>query len=345
MPGTEFDRRVGNVRGFNRFYTSKIGVLQERYLKGPFSLTEARVLYELAHCTASSATALAKDLELDAGYLSRILGGFEKGGLLVRKRAKSDGRKRVLSLTARGLRAFAKIDADAKTKIGEMLEGLSTADQERLVGSMQAIESLLNGVARSRDGTLQRVAAARTARTEPRPPGIVKGHLGAKTANTTTYELRHHRPGDMGWVVQRHGALYAQEYGWDERFEALVAEIVAEFIRNYDPTRERCWIAEMDGVSVGSVFLVKKSETTAKLRLLLVEPRARGRGIGGRLVDECIRFAVAAGYRKITLWTNHTLVAARSLYEKAGFQLVDEEPHTQFGEGLIGQTWELKLST
>jgi DNA-binding MarR family transcriptional regulator len=220
------------------------------------------VLYELAHREASSATDLAKDLELDAGYLSRILGGFEKRGLLVRKRAKSDGRKRVLGLTARGLRAFAKIDADAKTEIGEMLAGLSTADQARLVGSMQAIECLLNGVARSRDGTLQPVAAARAARLRhgrTRPPGIMKAHLGAKTANSTTYELRPHRPGDMGWVVQRHGALYAEEYGWDERFEALVAEIVAEFIRNYDPKRERCWIAEMDGVSVGSVFLVKKS--------------------------------------------------------------------------------------
>jgi GNAT superfamily N-acetyltransferase len=190
-----------------------------------------------------------------------------------------------------------------------MLAGLPLAEQARLVESMQAIESL----------------------------------LGPKTAGITAYQLRQHRPGDMGWVVHRHGALYAQEYRWDERFEALVAVIVAEFIKNYDPKRERCWIAEMDFDIVGSVFLVKKSEHTARLRLLLVEPRARGHGLGGRLVDECVRFARTAGYRKITLWTNHVLVAARSLYEKAGFQLVNEEPHDLFGQALIGQTWELRL--
>jgi DNA-binding MarR family transcriptional regulator/GNAT superfamily N-acetyltransferase len=309
MAGTELDQRLEIVRGFNRFYTSKIGVLQERYLKGPFSLAQARVLYELAHRRTSTAAALAKDLGLDAGYLSRILGGFQKQGMLGRKPVEADGRKHALCLTARGQRAFAKINADARVEIGAMLLGLSVAEQVRLVDSMQAIESLLG----------------------PRP------------ARTATYQFRQHRPGDMGWVAHRHGALYAQEYGWDERFEALVAVIVAEFIKNYDPKRERCWIAEMDGEIVGSVFLVKKSESTAKLRLLLVEPSARGNGLGGRLVDECVRFARAAGYRKITLWTNHVLVAARSLYERAGFRLVEEKPHVQFGEGLIGQTWELRL--
>jgi DNA-binding MarR family transcriptional regulator/GNAT superfamily N-acetyltransferase len=309
MVATELDRRVGIVRGFNRFYTSKIGVLQDRYLKGPFSLAQARVLYELAHRPRSTAGELARELGLDEGYLSRILGEFQKGGLLSRKPAEADGRKRVLSLTNRGERAFAKIDADARVEIGAMLERLSTAGQARLVESMQTIENL----------------------------------LGPSTARTTTYQLRQHRPGDMGWVVHRHGVVYTQEYGWDERFEALVAEIVAEFIRNFDPKRERAWIAEMDGEIVGSVFLVKKSEGISKLRLLLVEPRARGHGIGGRLIDECVRFARAAGYKKITLWTNHVLVAARSLYEKAGFRLVEEKRHDFFGEGLIGQTWELTL--
>jgi DNA-binding MarR family transcriptional regulator/GNAT superfamily N-acetyltransferase len=310
MAGTELDRRVGIVRGFNRFYTSKIGVLQEQYLKGPFSLAEARVLYELAHRRAIAAVELAKELGLDAGYLSRILAGFEKRGLLIRKPTQADARKHALSLTTRGQRAFAKIDADARVEIGAMLHGLLAPEQARLVDSMQTIESLLT----------------------------------AKAPRSMEYQIRQHRPGDIGWVVHRHGVLYWQEYGWDERFEALVAEIVAEFIRNYDRKRERALIAEMNGEIVASVFLVKKSASTAKLRLLLVEPTARGHGIGGRLIDECVQFARAVGYRKITLWTNHVLVAARSLYEKAGFRLVEEKRHDLFGEGLIGQTWELKIS-
>ena len=269
------------------------------------------MLYELASRGTSNASDLVKELGLDAGYLSRILGGFQKDGLLIRRPAESDGRKRVLSLSARGQRAFARINNDARQEVGAMLRGLSAPQQDDLVDSMRMIENL----------------------------------LGPKKARVGDVRLRQHRPGDMGWVVHRHGALYAQEYGWDERFEALVAEIVADFVRNFDPKRERCWIAEMDGEIVGSVFLVKKSDTTAKLRLLLVEPRARSNGIGGRLIDECVRFARAAGYRKITLWTNHVLDAARSLYEKAGFHLVKAEPHDLFGQGLIGQTWELRLST
>jgi DNA-binding MarR family transcriptional regulator/N-acetylglutamate synthase-like GNAT family acetyltransferase len=309
MAGTELDRRVEIVRGFNRFYTGKIGVLNEQYLKGPFSLAQARVLFELAdrlNCTASE---LGKDLGLDAGYLSRILRGFEQQGYLGSKPSKTDGRKRHVSLTSRGHRAFAKIDADAGAEIGAILEGLPAADQARLVESMKTIEGLLD----------------------------------RRSSPQRSFLLRTQRPGDMGWVVHRHGVLYAQEYGWDERFEALVAEIVAEFMTSFDPKRQRCWMAEMDGEVVGSVFLVKQSSTTAKLRLLLVEPRARGSGLGGRLVDECVQFARAAAYRKLTLWTNPVLHAARSLYEKAGFRLVKQEPHDRFGHDLIGQTWELKL--
>jgi DNA-binding MarR family transcriptional regulator/N-acetylglutamate synthase-like GNAT family acetyltransferase len=309
MPENELERRVAVVRAFNRFYTGKIGVLRERYLKGPFSLAEARVLYELAHRQRTTASELVKDLRLDAGYLSRILRGFQRRGLLGTKASEVDGRKRQLSLTAGGRRAFARIDADAREDIESMLIELAPGAQDRLVGSMQTIE----------------------------------GILWPKPESPATVVLRRHRPGDMGWVVHRHGVLYAQEYGWDERFEALVAEIVAKFIKSYDPKRERCWIAERDREIIGSVFLVKQSNTTAKLRLLLVEPTARGTGLGTRLVDECVRFARASGYQKITLWTNHVLHAARFIYVRTGFRLIKEEPHHLFGEGLIGQTWEFEL--
>jgi DNA-binding MarR family transcriptional regulator/N-acetylglutamate synthase-like GNAT family acetyltransferase len=309
MPINELERRVEVIRAFNRFYTGKIGVLGDRYLKGPFSLAEARVLYELAHRQLSTASELAKELRLDAGYLSRILRGFRKRGLLGMTASEVDGRKRQLRLTAEGRRAFARIDARAREDMGAMLADLTLEAQHRLVGSMQTIAGLL----------------------WPTP------------APSSACFLRHHRPGDMGWVVHRHGVLYAQEYGWDERFEAIVAEIVAEFLKNYDPKRERCWIAEQDGGTIGSVFLVKQTDSTAKLRLLLVEPAARASGLGTRLVDECVRFARTSGYQKITLWTNHVLHAARSIYAKAGFRLVKEEPHNLFGEGLIGQTWEFEL--
>lgn len=309
MGAADFEQTVQLVRRFNRFYTGKIGVLRQRYLRGPFSLTEARVLYELAHRQNSAASELGEELGLDAGYLSRILRGFQKQGLMRTTPSEIDRRRRVLCLTVQGRRAFARIDADARREIGAMLEDLAPAAQDRLVRSMKTIESV----------------------------------LGRERATRGSILLRQHRPGDMGWVVHRHGALYREEYGWDERFEALVAEIVAEFVKNHDPKRERCWIAEEDREIVGSVFLVRHSESTAKLRLLLVEPRARGSGLGSRLVDECVQFARDAGYRKVTLWTNSVLHAARSLYEKAGFRLVKEEAHELFGEGLIGQTWELVL--
>jgi DNA-binding MarR family transcriptional regulator/N-acetylglutamate synthase-like GNAT family acetyltransferase len=309
MSDNDFDRRVGDVRRFNRFWTRRIGVLREGYLESPFSLTEVRVLYELAHCDETTAGGLGAELGLDAGYLSRILGGFEERGLIHRRPSEADGRRRLLRLTKRGREAFAPLDARSRSEIGAILGGISVAGQERLVGAMRTIEGL----------------------------------LGARPEPVVPYLLRPHRPGDMGWVVHRHGVLYAREYGWDEHFEALVAEIAAKFIQRFDSKREYCWIAEREGEIVGCVFLVRESEEIAKLRLLLVEPEARGLGIGSRLVEECIRFAGQAGYRKITLWTNDVLNSARRIYQVMGFQLVHEEPHHSFGHDLVGQTWELML--
>jgi DNA-binding MarR family transcriptional regulator/N-acetylglutamate synthase-like GNAT family acetyltransferase len=306
---TELDRRVGEVRRFNRFWTRGIGVLREGYLESPFSLTEVRVLYELAHCEEATASELGKELGLDTGYLSRILRGFEERGLISRKPSETDGRRSLLRLTEEGQEAFAPLDARSREDVGAMLEALSAAEQDRLVGAMRTIEELLS------------------ARPEPRVP----------------YLLRPHEAGDMGWVVHRHGILYAREYGWDERFEALVARIVADFVDNYDPAKERCWIAERDGEIVGCVFVVKESDTVAKLRLLLVEPEARGLGLGTRLVEECVRFAGSRGYKKLTLWTNSLLDAALRIYEEQGFEIVEEEEHHSFGKDLIGQNWELKL--
>lgn len=309
MAESELDQRIAAVRRFNRFYTRSVGLLGEGYLKSPFSLSEARVLYELAHREKPTAGELARDLGLDAGYLSRILRRFEKRRLLVRSPGAADGRRRHLSLTAKGQLAFAPLDSRSREDIGVVLGGLPVAAQERLVEAMGAIEAIMG------------------AKMEPRVP----------------YLLRPHRPGDMGWVVHRHAALYAEEYGFDERFEALVAELVARFIHRYDPRRERCWIAERDGKIVGSVFLVRRSSTVAQLRLLLVEPSARGLGIGARLVEECIRVARQTRYRKITLWTNSILLAARRIYEKAGFRLMASERHRSFGHALVGETWELRL--
>jgi DNA-binding MarR family transcriptional regulator/N-acetylglutamate synthase-like GNAT family acetyltransferase len=305
----DLEQRVEAVRQFNRFYTQKIGVLGERLLQSPFSLAEARVLYELAHLERPTATDLCSDLGLDAGYLSRILRKFEKRGLLSRETSNTDARRSHLSLTAKGRKAFAPLNARSRAEIGALLRRLSNADQARLIEAMRSIEKTL-------------VPAP------GRSPAIL---------------LRGHQPGDMGWAVHRHGVLYAQEYGWDEHFEALTADIVSRFIRNYDAKRERCWIAEIDGAIAGCVFLVKKSEKVAQLRMLLVEPAARGLGLGGRLVDECIRFARQAGYRKIMLWTNDVLHAARHIYEQRGFRLVSQERHHSFGHDLTGQTWELAL--
>jgi DNA-binding MarR family transcriptional regulator/GNAT superfamily N-acetyltransferase len=310
---TGLDARIQAVRRFNRFYTARIGALREGLAKSPFSLTEARVVYELAQRDRTTATELVEELGLDAGYLSRILRGFEQRGLIERTPSESDGRRSLLSLTDEGRAAFAELDAGSRREVEAMLAALPADEQRRLVGSMETVETLLGG----RVGEAGRVP----------------------------YLLRPPQPGDMGWVVHRHGVLYAREYGWDEHFEALVARIVADFVRDFDPKRERCWIAERDGEMVGSVFLVRHpdEEGVAKLRLLLVEPSARGLGIGERLVRECIRFARQAGYRRITLWTNSVLHAARRIYERAGFRLVHEEPHHSFGHDLVAQTWELEL--
>jgi DNA-binding MarR family transcriptional regulator/GNAT superfamily N-acetyltransferase len=309
MAEGRFDQRVADVRRFNRFYTRQIGLLQEGYLKSPFSLSQVRVLYELAHRERPTATELGRDLGLDAGYLSRILAGFQKRGLLKRTQSEHDGRRSHLALTQRGQAAFAPLNTRSRDEIGAMLGALPAAKQAQLVQAMHAIE----------------------------------GILGARREAKVPYLLRPHKPGDMGWVVHRHAALYAQEYGWDERFEAMVAGIVKQFIERYDPKRERCWIAEKDGEIVGSAFIVSHSKTVAQLRLMLVEPKARGLGIGARLVDECILFATEKGYRKITLWTNSILLAARHIYKKAGFRLVHKERHTSFGHALVGETWDLTL--
>ena len=300
---------VKAVRSFNRFYTRQIGLLHKGYLKSPFSLTEVRVLYELAHRATATAAELSKELGIDAGYLSRILLHFEKRGLIRRTPSQNDGRQSHLSLTQKGRKAFAPLEARANAEIAGTLKKLSAAEQSRLIEAMHAIEKI----------------------------------LGAPTESKTSYLLRPHQPGDMGWIIHRHGALYAQEYGWDEQFEALVAEIAAKFIQHFNPKMERCWIAEKDGAIAGCVFLVRKSARVAKLRLLLVEPAARGLGIGNRLVDECIRFARQAGYKTITLWTQKNLLAATHVYQKAGFRLVHEESHHSFGHDLVAQTWELTL--
>jgi len=310
MANAQLARRVAAVRRFNRFYTRRIGVLNDGLLESPFSLTEVRVLFELAHSPGLTATALGNELDLDAGYLSRLLRRLEQRDLIARTLSEADGRLAHLTLTDKGREEFRQLDERADDEVRALLGELSAAQQRELLGGLRTIEQLLAGPPPSR-----------------REP----------------YLLRPHHPGDMGWVVHRHGVLYAQEYGWDERFEALVAEVVASFIQRFEPRRERCWIAERDGEIVGSVFLVKKSKTVAQLRLLLVEPSARGLGIGARLVDECIRFAQQCGYRRMTLWTNNVLHTARRIYQKAGFQLVSEKPHDMFGRDLIGQTWDLTL--
>jgi DNA-binding MarR family transcriptional regulator/N-acetylglutamate synthase-like GNAT family acetyltransferase len=300
---------VSAIRRFNRFYTKQIGLLRPEQLDSPFSLTEIRILYELAHREGLTAAELTRELGIDSGYISRILRGFEQRGLIERTRSESDARQTHLRLTSTGREAFGGLDSRADDEIAALVERVAPDDWRRLTDSMRTIERVL----------------------APQP--------NAKRS----FMIRTHQPGDIGWVVYRHGVLYAREYGWDERFEALVAQIVAEFVQSFDARRERCWIAEQDGERVGSVFLVRKTDTIAKLRLLLVEPKARGHGIGNRLVDECIRFARQAQYERITLWTNSCLHAARRIYEAAGFRLVSEETHTMFGKEEQGQTWELEL--
>ncbi len=303
--------RVEAVRRFNRYYTRQIGLLQEGLLDGPFSLTEVRVLYELAQRTDASAADLGRELGLDAGYLSRLLRGFQRRRLVATQSSPHDARRRVLRLTVAGGRAFAALDARASTHAAALLAPLSDPAQRRLADAMLMIERLLGG--------------------------------GSPQARRTIL-LRDPQAGDFGWVVHRHGVLYAREYGWDRRFEALVSRVVADFAAGHDSARERCWMAELDGEVVGSVFLARDSDAVARLRLLLVEPAARGLGIGRQLIHQCIGFARHAGYTKLILWTNSVLHSARHLYESAGFHLVAEEPHDHFGRNLIGETWELALN-
>jgi DNA-binding MarR family transcriptional regulator/GNAT superfamily N-acetyltransferase len=304
---------IAEVRRFNRFYTKQIGVLQEGLLSSPFSLTEVRVMYELAHRKNSTAVELCRELGLDAGYVSRILRSFERRRLIRRKRSGADGRQSLVSLTSKGRQTFQPLEARSNKQVAAMIARVPGSRQRLLVDAMHTIESV--------------IAPKRELFTERAP-----------------YVLRPHQPGDMGWVVHRHGALYWKEYGYDERFEALVAKIVGEFVEHFERRRERCWIAERDGEIVGSVFVVAKSKLVAKLRLLLVEPSARGLGIGRRLVDECVRFARQAGYRKMMLWTQSELGAARHLYQEAGFKLVARQRHRSWGrKDLVSETWAMKL--
>jgi DNA-binding MarR family transcriptional regulator/GNAT superfamily N-acetyltransferase len=301
---------VQAVRSFNRFYTKQIGVLQQGWLGSPFSLAESRVLYELAHHEQPTATDIGKELGLDAGYLSRMLRSLEHRGLVRRTRSNADGRSAHLSLTPQGQTVFARLNQQTQQDVAARLRKLSAADQRRLVAAMHVIEEV----------------------------------LGVPRQSPTSYVLRPPHAGDLGWIVHRQAALYAEEWGYNEQFEALCAEIVAEFVQHLRPTKERCWIAEKDGEIVGTVFLVRKSDTVAKLRLLYVEPSARGLGIGGRLIDECVRFAKQAGYRKITLWTQSELLAARRLYKRAGFKVTAKQSHDSFSrKGLVAETWEIAL--
>ena len=301
---------IQGVRRFNRFYTRRIGALEERLLHSSLSLTEARVLYELAHRGEPTATEMRRELGLDAGYLSRILRRFQKIGWVQRKTASGDARRQLLSLTRSGRAEFDLLNARSDQEVRRMLSALPAGESGRLLRAMQAIEAVL----------------------DPKP------------ASETPYLLRTHRPGDLGWVVFRHGVLYSEEYGYDERFEALVAEIVSGFVEHLDPARERCWMAERDGERVGSVFLVAKSKQVAQLRLLLVEPSARGLGIGRRLVEECVRFARQCRYRKVILWTQSELRAARRVYEQVGFRRTSSEHHASWGrDDLVSETWELEV--
>jgi DNA-binding MarR family transcriptional regulator/GNAT superfamily N-acetyltransferase len=303
------DDRVADLRAFNRFYTRKIGVLNERHLKSPFSLAEARVLYELAHRDRPTATEIARELGLDAGYLSRILLRFERKGLVRRTVSKDDARQSLLQITAKGRKAYAPLETKSQSVTREIMESLPESDQERMLADMRSIANILGGG----------------------PAG-----QGAVT-------LRPHRYGDMAWIVAHQIAIYEREYGWAERFEYLMLKIAADILENFDPARERIWIAERNGERIGSVCLVAESKAVARLRLLLIEREARGLGLGRKLVEQCVEFARAAGYRKITLWTQGTLHAARSIYEKAGFRLVGKKKHDDFGVTLTGETWELEL--
>jgi DNA-binding MarR family transcriptional regulator/GNAT superfamily N-acetyltransferase len=309
MSDATLENQIAAVRGFSRFYTSKLGIIEPKLLDSPWTLQEARIIYEIAARQDCTATDLVRTLGLDAGFLSRTLQALQRRQIVARKPSKADRRVTELALTAKGRAAFADLDGRSRDAVAALLTELDAAERAAVVGAMTTIEQAL----------------------EPGP------------RKPASFLLRSHRPGDIGWIVSRHGALYAQEYGWDSSFEALAAEIGAQFIRSYDASLEHCWIAEIDGEPVGSVFLVEASAQVAKIRLLLVERRARGLGVGRALTEACIRFARQAGYTSITLWTQSILVAARGIYQRAGFRRVKEEPHHSFGVDLVGETWELEL--
>jgi DNA-binding MarR family transcriptional regulator/GNAT superfamily N-acetyltransferase len=306
------ERRIAAVRQFNRFYTRQIGVLRKTFLDSPYSLAEARVLYEIANGHSPTASEIGRTLDLDAGYLSRTLRNFEKRGLIMRKISARDARQSHLALSPRGRKAFAPLERRSQHDAAAMLGRLAPDDQARLIAAMKTIEMLLGG--------------------EAAPKSLGR-----------SYRLRAPVPGDFGWVVKRHAELYDQEYQWKEPFEGLCTQIVADYVNNNDPKREHCWIAEMNGENVGCIFLARDSAEVARIRLLLVDPKARGLGLGARLVDECIRFARRAGYKKITLWTHSVLKAARHIYEKAGFKLTRTERHRSWGRPVVSEHWDLLL--
>jgi DNA-binding MarR family transcriptional regulator/ribosomal protein S18 acetylase RimI-like enzyme len=305
--------RVSAVRRFNRFYTRQIGVLRKTYLGSPYSLAEMRVLYEIAH-GAQTATEVGRTLDLDAGYLSRVLRNFEKAGLIKRTPSPEDARQSRLALTAKGVKTYAPYEQRSQDVVATMLGALKPNDQSKLIDAMTTIEHLLGATAEAKPQEKQNVI------------------------------LRQPKHGDFGWIVSRHAELYAQEYGWGDPFEGLCAQIVADFVNSYDAARERCWIADMDGENIGCVMLVKDEEPgTARVRLLIVDPKARGLGLGARLTNECVKFSRAAGYTKITLWTHSILTAARHCYEKAGFTLTSSEPRHSWGKDVVAEFWDLKL--
>ncbi|WLD94606.1 bifunctional helix-turn-helix transcriptional regulator/GNAT family N-acetyltransferase [Alkalihalobacillus sp. AL-G] len=311
MKLASLEERINSIRHFNRFITRRIGVLKEGLLHSSYSPTESRVIFEIAQKNDMTSSDLIRELGLDAGYMSRILSHLVETGVLEKKRSEVDGRQRILRLTEKGKKDFALLNERSFEEIQELLMSLDDCKQQQLLDAMQTIEHLLNG------------------------------QKGLKFSEP--YFLREHQSGDMGWIVYKHGVLYADEYGWGTNFEALVSQLAADFIKNYRPERERCWIAEMNGENVGSVLLTEESETAARLRLLLVDPKARGLGLGTKLVEECIQFARRKGYKTLVLWTNDVLTEARNIYKKTGFQLIAEEKHSKFGDEMTGETWELKL--
>ena len=313
MPSAEqqHERRIAAVRSFNRFYTRQIGVLRKNFLDSPYTLGEARVLYEIGRRRLPTASDVGRALDLDAGYLSRVLRNFEKSSLIVRTASAQDARRSYLALTMRGKKVMASLNSRSQRDVSNMLGKLEAADQSRLMAAMNTIEALLAD--------------------EP------------EEAPQPSYILRAPRTGDFGWIVQRHAELYEQEYQWKEPFEGVCAQIAADFANTFDPKYERCWIAEMNGENVGCVMLVREAQAVARLRLLLVDPKARGLGLGARLTDECLSFARSAGYNKVALWTHSILTAARHIYAKAGFKLIRSEERASFGQPVVSEDWELEL--